>query len=147
MKNSTTSFLLIIVFLSLLVHQSCQRTPRPYTVYENREVTLSYLVKDNKIYYERTMGAALLGVNPKMKVSCTVTNTSDYSGIFKLKATLMSQGNSLDFEKEQFIASGATALISEEKEINPYTFEANVSASWNIEAPTKTLIVPITKYK
>lgn len=147
MKNLTTTFLQLIICFSMLVLLSCHHTPQPYTVYENREVILSYLVKDNKIYYERTMGAALLGVNPKMKVFCTLTNTSDYSGVFKLKATLMSQGNSLVFEKEQFIASGATALLSEEKEINPYTFETNVSVSWNIEAPKKTLTEPVTRYK
>ena len=79
------------------------------------------------MYYNRTNGATLLSENPKLKVYCTVTNTSDYGGVFKFYATLSSQGNKVNFEDEQFLASSATATFSEEKEINPYSFETNVS--------------------
>ncbi len=128
-----TFYLILIVLIGIF--QACvNSTPK------NHEIILTYLVKNKSMYYNRTNGATLLSENPKLKVYCTVTNTSDYGGVFKFYATLSSQGNKVNFEDEQFLASGATATFSEEKEINPYSFETNVSVDeWGIIAPTKTI--------
>ena len=119
-----------------------------YTEIEKQEITLTYLVNDNKIHTHRTDGAILFGNKPKMKVYCSVTNTSDYGGVFKLYAKLTSQGGVLDFENEQYISAGSTVELSEEKEINPYSFETNVEVGdWGIIAPTKTVDVEVIKYR
>jgi len=124
-----------ILLLSLLFSfQSCNNGPK------TQSVTLSYLIKDNNMHYQRIAGVVLLGENPKMKVYATVTNTSDYGGVFKFYAKLSSQGNTIEFNNEQYIASGSTIEFSEEKEINPYSFETNVKVvDWGIIAPTKTI--------
>lgn len=142
----------ILILLIVFLLQSCNSTPKTreeqYTEIEKQEITLTYLVNDHKIYYHRTDGAILFGENPKMKVYCSVTNTSDYGGVFKLYAKLSSQGSVIDFENEQYIGAGSTVELSEEKEINPYSFETNVEVGdWGIIAPTKTVDVEVIKYR
>ena len=127
-------------------------TPRTreeqYTEIEKQEITLTYLVNNQNVYYQRTDGVLLFNENPKMKVYCSVTNTSDYGGVFKFYAKLTSQGNVIDFENEQYIGAGLTVELSEEKEINPYSFETNVEVGdWGIIAPTKTVDVEVIKYR
>ena len=144
-------FFLLIILICLL--NSCNNsTPKtmqePYTVFEQQNITLSYLIKDDKLYYERITGMSLLGQKPGMKVYTTVTNTSDYGGVFRLYAKLSSQGNVLEFNAEQYIGPGATVILEKEMEINPYSFEANVEVDkWGITAPTKSINVPVTKYR
>ena len=139
---------IILLFLFISFMLSCNHAPEPYTVVEKQDVSLTYLIKDNKIYYERIGGAVLLGTNPNMKIHCTVTNTSDYGGVFKLFAKLSSQGNILEFQKEQYIDHGATVEFTDEKECNPYSFETNVKVdAWGIAPPTKSINVQVTKYK
>jgi hypothetical protein len=144
---------LILFFLLITFLQSCgNSTPKtreePYTVIEKQNVTLTYLIKDNEIYYQRIIGAVLLGENPKMKVYATVTNTSDYAGVFKFYAKLSSQGNTIDFETEEYIGAGATKVLVQEKEINPYSFETNVQVDkWGVIAPLKSVDVQVTKYR
>jgi hypothetical protein len=83
-----------------------------------------------------------------MNVHATVTNTSDYGGVFKLYAKLSSQGNTIDFETEEYIAAGATKELVQEKEINPFSFETNVQAEERyIIAPTKSVDVQVTKFR
>jgi len=141
--------MLLIVFLFQSCGNSAPKTrEEQYTEIEKQEITLTYLVNDNKIYSHRTDGAILFGENPKMKVYCSVTNTSDYSGVFKLYAKLTSQGNVIDFEDEKYIGAGSTVELSEEKEINPYSFETNVEfGDWGIIAPTKTVDIEVVKYR
>ncbi|NVO09601.1 MAG: hypothetical protein HXX16_06545 [Bacteroidales bacterium] len=123
----------LILFVSIFI-QSCG----PKT----KEVPLTYLIKDNKLFYDRESGATLLGVNPKLKVYTTITNTSDYGGVFKFYAKLSSQGNTVEFSEEQFIASGQAVTFSQVKDINPYSFQTNVQVDdWGIIAPTKTIDV------
>lgn len=139
-----------MVFLFAIILQSCNSTPKTrqeqYMVVEKKEITLTYLISDNTMHYHRTSGAILWGENPKMEVNCVVTNTSDYSGVFKFYAELTSQGDVLNFQDEQYIGAGSTVELSEEKEINPYSFEANVKVvDWGIIAPKK--IIDVTVYK
>jgi hypothetical protein len=148
-----TGYLFIILMTSAVLCQSCTSHRRrtheeAYTVIEQQSITLTYLVDGHSIYYKRTPGASLLGINPKIRVYCTVTNTSEHGGIFKLYGTLTSQGNSLDFSDEGYIGAGSTIELSEEKEINPYSFETNVQVgNWGIIPPTVSVDVPVTKYR
>ncbi len=119
-----------------------------YTVIEKQEVTLTYLVDDNNLEYDRIDGMILLDELPRLKVYCTVTNTSDYGGNFVFYATLSSQGNQIEFRDEEYIGSGEKVTFSQEKEINHYSFESNVKVvDWGIIAPTKTVDVEVTKYR
>ena len=120
-----------------------------YTVNEKEEVTLTYLIENDKIYYERTDGVlAGLFANPRMKVYCTVTNTSDYNGTFKLYATMSSQGQKIEFEDEKFLKSGDTKILEQEIEINPCSFETGVEIDkWGIIAPRITVEKEVTKYR
>jgi hypothetical protein len=128
------SCICILLFSFIILTQSCNFGP------QTQNITLTYLVKDNNLYYNRITGAILLGENPKLRVYTTVTNTSDYGGVFKFYAKLSSQGNSIEFQNEKYIGSGSTVTFSEEKEINPYSFETNVKVdSWGIIAPIKTV--------
>lgn len=144
---------LFLMLLLIFFFQSCGNSApktreEQYTEIEKQEITLTYLINNNKIYYHRTTGAILFGENPKMKVYCSVTNTSEYSGVFKLYAKLTSQGNVIDFQNEQYIGAGSTIELSEEKVINPYSFETNVEVGdWGIIAPTKTVDVEVIKYR
>jgi len=147
-------FVSVLLFLFISLIQSCNNsTPKPtrqepYTVIEKQEITLTYLIQDKELYYNRVGGAILLNENPKFCVYCTVTNTSDYSGVFKLYAKISSQGNTIEFNKEEFIKSGESKKLYQEKEINPYSFETNVTVdSWGIIAPKKIIDVPVTKYR
>lgn len=129
--KTLTFVLLLMVFV-----QSCKSEPT------QQEITLTYLVKDNKLQYNREDGSTFLGVNPKFTVFATVTNTSDYGGVFKLYAEVSSQGDKISFSQEQFIASGETVTISQTKEINHYSFQANLSFdNWGIVAPTKVITI------
>jgi len=142
------SLLILICFLQSCGNSTPQTREEPYTVIEKQNITLTYLVKNNEIYYQRIMGAILVGQNPKMNVHATVTNTSDYGGVFKLYAKLSSQGNTIDFETEEYIAAGATKELAQEKEINPFSFETNVQAEERyIIAPTKSVDVQVIKYR
>jgi hypothetical protein len=113
---------------------SCNTGPK------TQDITLSYLIEDNNMHYERISGAVLLGENPQMKVYAKVTNTSDYGGVFKFYAKLSSLGNTIEFNKEQYIGSGETVEFKEVNDINPYSFETNVEVvDWGIIPPTKTI--------
>ena len=133
--------------------QSCgSSSPRTkeeaYTVIEKQDVTLTYIIKDDHIYYHRTDGAILFNESPKMKVYSTVTNTSDYGGVFRLYAKLSSQGNTIEFETQEYIAAGSTKELSQEKEINPFSFETDVKIdTWGITAPTVSVDKQVTKYR
>lgn len=123
----------LLMLLSIFI-LSCNSSPK------TQDINLTYLIKDNKLFYDRVSGSTLLGENPKLKVFTTVTNTSDYGGVFKFYAKLSSQGNIVEFSEEQFIASGQTVTFSQTKEINHYSFQANVEVdSWGIIAPIKTI--------
>jgi len=90
----------------------------------------------------------LFGTNPKLKVFCDVTNTSEHDGVFKFHATLSSQGNTVDFATEKFIKSGESTRLFQEKEINPFSFETNVQVDdWGINAPTITETKEVIKYR
>ena len=142
------SLLILICFFQSCGNSTPQTRKEPYTVIEKQNITLTYLVKNNDIYYQRIMGAIAFGQNPKMKVYATVTNTSDYGGVFTLYAKLSSQGNTIDFGTEEYIAAGATKELVQEKEINPFSFETNVKVEERyIIAPTKSVDVQVTKYR
>lgn len=114
--------------------QSCESGPK------TQDVTLSYLIKDNKMYYDREDGSTLFDVYPKFTVYTTITNTSDYGGVFGFYAVVSSQGNVIEFNQEQYIASGQTVTFSQAKEIEHYSFQKNINIdSWGIVAPTKTI--------
>jgi hypothetical protein len=147
-----SNYFSILILLIVFLIQSCNSTPKTreeqYTEIEKQEITLTYLVNNNKIYSHRTEGAILFGDNPKMKVYCNVTNTSDYGGVFKLYAKLTSQGNEINFQDEQYVGAGSTVEFSEEKEINPFSFQTNVEfGDWGIIAPTKSINVTVIKYR
>lgn len=107
---------------------------------KTQDITLTYLVKDNQMSYQRIPGTKLLNVKPRMKALVLVTNTSDYDGVFKFYATITSQGNSITLQDEEFIKSGQTVELGDEVEINHYSFDAGVEIpSWGIIAPVKTI--------
>ncbi len=142
------SLVLLVTFLQSCGNSTPKTKEEPYTVIEKQDTTLTYLIKDNEMHYNRIVGAILLGQNPGMRVYATVTNTSDYAGVFKLNATLSSQGNTIEFEVEEYIAAGATKDLIQSKEINPYSFETNVKVDkWGITAPKRSINVPVTKYR
>lgn len=110
---------------------------------KTQDIQLSYLVKENKMSYQRIPGAKLLGQKPRLKASVVVTNTSDYGGVFKFYATMTSQGNSITLQNEEYIAAGATIELSDDVEINHYSFDADVEIpNWGISAPVKTITLP-----
>jgi hypothetical protein len=143
----------ILILLHVFFFHSCGNSKpktreEQYTEIEEQVITLTYLVNNNKIYCHRTDGAILFGDNPKMKVYCNVTNTSEYGGVFKLYAKLTSQGNEINFQNEKYLGAGSTVELSEEQEINPYSFQTNVEfGDWGIIAPTKTVYVTVIKYR
>lgn len=130
MKMSSIIRVTISIY-ALLVLVACQNRPK--------EIVLTYLVQDNTIKYERTPGSTFLEINPRVRVYAVVTNTSDYGGVFKLRGTLSSQGNTISFEAEDFIASGQKVTLQDEIEVNHYSFEKNITADWRVIAPIKTL--------
>ncbi len=150
---SKKTLLLFASFILMAFFISCGETERKshkeaFTVIEQQEVTLEYIVKDG-LYHHRT-DAILAGFvsNPKMKVYCTVTNTTNYNGVFKLYATMSCQGDKIEFNAEEFIPAGSAKEISCEKEINPFSFEADVKIdNWGITPPTVTVAKEVTKYK
>ena len=120
--------------IGLLIIQACDSSPK------TQDITLSYLIKDNTMHYDREDGSTFLGVYPKFTVSTTITNTSDYGGVFGFYAKVSSQGNVVEFNQEQFIPSGQTVTFTQTKEIEHYSFQKNVNIdSWGIIAPTKTI--------
>ncbi len=123
---------LVIIFMTFLF--SCDALER------KEEITLTYLIKNNDLVYTREPGLSLLNEFPKLKVETTVTNTSEYGGVFKFYATLSSQGNVINFSEEQYISSGQTVTFIQSKEIDHYSFQANVIVdNWGITPPTKIL--------
>ncbi len=149
-------FFLLSIF-TLLILNSCKKcvdvdvpyiVEEPYTDTEKIDIKLDYNIKDNTVYYHRIGGAILLGENPKMEVYTTVTNTSNYGGTFKFYVYLSSQGNRLDFQTEEYISAGSTEKISIVKELNPYSFTANIKVEkWGVIAPTVSVDKEVTKYK
>ncbi len=88
----------------------------------------------------------MLGENPEFYVYATLTNTSDHGGTFQLYATVTSQGNKLEFLIDAYVPAGATREMRQTKEINPFSFEADVTLdSWGIRAPTITVEEEVTK--
>ena len=125
--------LISLILISYLI-QSCNFAPR------TQKITLTYWADANKMHYERLTGVILLEQNPRLKVYATVTNTSDYGGVFKFHAQLSSLGNTIEFNQEKFIAAGATVDFVQAKEINPYSFKTDIHVvEWKIIAPTKII--------
>ncbi|WP_404812706.1 hypothetical protein ACIRNY_04545 [Capnocytophaga canimorsus] len=148
----------IIISLFLLGLFSCSQEcieidvpytdSEPYTDIEKERVELGYKVIDNKMWSERIQGAILFGENPKMKVYTRVANISEHGGVFAFYAKLNSQGQTVEFRKEEYIPSGTTKEISITKEINPFTFQAEVKIEkWYIKAPIVTIDKEVTKYR
>ena len=130
--NKFIKYLHILTFLTFLF--SCDALNR------KEEVTLTYLIKDNDLLYTREPGLSLLKEFPRIKVETTVTNTSEHGGVFKFYATISSQGDVLSFSEEQYIASGQTITFSQTKEVDHYSFQANIKVdNWGITPPTKVL--------
>lgn len=140
-------FILLTIIIGFFSCDNRKARQEAYTVIEDKTITLSYSAGDG-LYYRREAGILLLGANPKLEVYCYVTNTSDYGGLFKFNATLSSQGQTLYFKAEEYIGSGNRVMLSQKKEINPFSFETNVNVDdWNIIPPNKTIQVSVTKYR
>ena len=109
-----------------------------YEVTETQTITLTYLVENNKMYYNRVAGSTLFGDLPKLEAYCMVTNTGEKGGVFEFVADMESQGQVLHFKASKYISVGETAKIAEVKTINHYSFaeETIEVTSWNINAPT-----------
>lgn len=145
----THSHILILLGFVLLLQSCAKRTRQePYTEIEETNITLTYIISDNVMHHQRIGGTILLGENPRMKEYCDVTNTSDHGGVFKFRATLSSQGESVEFKDEKFIKSGDTERLLEEKEINPFSFKTNVKVdNWGVTAPTINERKEVIKYR
>jgi len=147
--NHFSKFLILVLLITISSCSSPVKTrDETYIEIEKEQISLTYLVKDKVLHYERISGAILLNQNPKYEVYTVVTNTSDYGGVFKLKTKISCQGNTLEFETEDFIASGETKELKQVKEINPFSFEANVTVDyWKIIPPTKEVDVQVAKHR
>ena len=156
-KNMKNPLVILVIIIFAIFMQSCQNCDlvdvpyteeEPYTVIEKTDVTLNYNIENNKMYYLRHEGAILFGDNPTMDAYTTVTNTSEYGGTFEFYAYLTSQGDKIEFRTEKYISSGSTETISITKELNPYSFKANVEvANWGVNAPTISVDKEVTKYR
>lgn len=132
-KFNFWTFILSLIVSSTLI-QACDSRPK------TQDITLTYLIKDNTLYYNRVDGSTFIGIHPRLEVSTTITNTSDYGGVFKFFAKISSQGNVIEFNDEQFIASGQTITFSQTKDIEHFSFQKNIQIdSWGIIAPIKTI--------
>lgn len=139
----------------LLIIVGCQGTEskkhkrqEPYIDIVTEEVKLTYDVEEGGLYYQRHSGYMIDNSLPSMEISCMVTNTSSHGGTFKLYATMSSQGDIIEFSVDKFIGAGQTVKITQEKDINDYTFQANVKVdSWEIIAPTKEIQKEVVKYR
>ena len=147
-------FIILSLQFLLVSCKDCRNIQVPYyeeEPYQDIETTskiLSFKIENDKIYYKRESGAIVFGDNPKLIVSATVTNTDDLSGDFTLTATVESQGDFVNFEKSIFINAHETVEIIAEKEINPFTFQANVEIKrWNVEPPTVSYEKQVTKFR
>lgn len=119
----------------------------PYTSTETIDEKLNFEIENNKIFYKRVDGLILGGDNPKIELSCKVTNTSDHTGEFTLYATVTSQGDKVEFNEKAYIPSGTTYEFISRKEINPFSFKANLEvADWGIIPPTISVEKEVTKY-
>jgi len=150
MNTNKHHYLILLLVSSFVLLQSCTKRTRqePYAEIEKTQITLTYLVSEKTMFYKREGGAILFGTNPRLKAYCDITNTSEHDGVFKFYATLSSQGNSVEFEDEKFIKSGESVRLSEEKEINPFSFETNVAVDkWGVTAPTITESKEVIKYR
>ncbi len=153
--NSLKKILVFFIFIFLIFvscKKDCIEVEVPYTVEEEytdiemQDIHLKY--ESGKLYHSRIGGAILFGENPQYEIECSVTNTSEYGGKFKLYATLSSQGDILKFSEEAYIGAGVTHDYEATKEINPYTFEANVEViDWGIVAPVVSVEKEVIKYK
>lgn len=120
----------------------------PYIDIVEKEITLTYDVEEGGLYYRRYSGYIIDDSHPSLRVSCTITNTSEYGGTFVLYAKLSSQGDVVAFKASKFIQAGQTAEIVSQKEINDYTFQANVEVdSWRIKAPKRKIKKEVVKYR
>jgi hypothetical protein len=120
----------------------------PYLVTEKTNVTLSYKISDGKMWHRRIEGTILFGDNPVLEIWTTVINTDEYGGTFTFSGKLSSQGNTVDFSDSHYISAGNTYKFVVQKEINPYSFKANVEVdNWSVRAPTVTVENQVTKYR
>lgn len=125
--------LIFIVLISFALI-ACESKPK------NQLIELTYLVKDKSLFYNRESGSILLNEKPKVKVYATVTNTSDFGGVFKLYAKMSSQGNVIEFEDEEYIESGKTVILEDIIKVDHYSFDENVKIDeWKIIAPVKVI--------
>jgi hypothetical protein len=100
------------------------------------------------MHYNREEGAVLLRDNPKLTMSCEVTNKSEEGGYFEFYANFASQGDMVSISQKEYISGGTTITINAEKEINPFSFKANLEVTdWGIKAPTVTTEKQVTKYR
>ena len=149
--KSTLLFVALIISVTL-TFQSCstpvQTRDETYIEIEKQKIKLTYLVKDDKMRYKRTDGVMLLNQLPKLTVYTTITNTSSYDGVFEFKAKLTSQNNSIYFSTKEFIPAGSTLVFKQTKEINYYSFSANVDVdSWSVIPPIKSVNVEVIKHR
>lgn len=107
----------------------------------SRVVELTSEIIPNSLKYERINGSTLLNENPKITLIASIRNTSDHNGTYKFSAILGSQGDQLEFSKEEYLMAGETKEMKIEKEINPYSFKSNIELlSTNILNPTIEII-------
>ncbi len=120
----------------------------PYKDFEYEQITLEYSVENNKLYYERKEGAIILGENPKFNVNCKVINKGEQGGEFELYATITSQGDKIEINEKKFIPAQSVGEFVIQKEINPFSFKADVNIEdWGIKPPTLDVKKEVTKYK
>jgi hypothetical protein len=120
----------------------------PYSTTEKTNVTLSYEISDGKMWHRRIEGTILFGDNPQLKIWTIVTNTDKYGGTFIFSGKMSSQGNTIDFSDSHYISAGNTYKFLVRKEINPYSFKADIKVDyWSVKAPTITVDKPVTKYR
>jgi len=145
--------LLLLLFL-YSCKQDCIDVDVPYTEQESytdteqETIKLEYNIENGGLYHKRIQGAVLFSENPKLEIYCTVRNISKEGGEFELYATLSSQGDKIDFNKAAYIGAGETYMFDITKEINPYSFSANIEVdTWGINAPYVKVEKEVTKYR
>lgn len=127
----------LTIALLLLILTSCENKPT------SKVIDLTYDLQNST--YRRI--DAFLFENPKIELSCELTNTSPYDGTYTIKANIISEkAETKNIELRRYIKSGQTIKINHKEEIKRNTFQKidikkfNITASILIDTKTRLQI-------
>jgi hypothetical protein len=131
--------LLKTLTISLLLLTACSDKPK------TELIQLTYKLKNNQLHYRRL--GAILWDTPEIEISCTLTNTSIYNGIFRIDINVISENaEKKNIYIERYIKAGNTIDIQHKEKIKKNTFKKLYIENFNIK-PECIEINIITKEK